>query len=501
MALGVLLVLGIGVTAVIEFSGSNARSSSIRASQDNAGDSAEAGIQAAYSVVNKWDWSTGTGNNASDPTLLGCNAGAGGSSGSNCTPVCVSVEATCPTGSAQGVAGTANYTGSYDAASATWTITSVGYARNPTGADNLSHSLTATTTVWADTNSPSNVAAWNHVFSTAPQGSGCEVDINGQNVFVDVPVYVTGDLCLSGNNVAIYEGSSGQPVDLRVAGKLVFSGSNAKVGLDANHKITSGAVGQGCTTTIGGTPQTCQSPPFNYWVQNPQTLQPLTAPTADAAAWYQNADPGPNHACKTGTSPGPLPSSTFDNDTVQNNSIATPFNLTPNSSYTCQSQTGTGELSWNDSTNVLTISGVVFIDGGVTVSQSARYTGKGTIYVGGQFAFTGQTTTLCAVTYCLFSSWDPNATMLMIVALGSGTAINIGGNNNVLQGSLFTNPSSTIAFTGNNAWIQGPVVGGKFSWGNNVILQPLPAINNLPPGAPLAVNAHATPGPLVYQNG
>jgi Tfp pilus assembly protein PilX len=501
MALFVLIALAIATTAVVQFTGSNARSSSIDTSREGADDIAVAAVQEAYSVLNKWDFTTGTGNNATDPTLLGCNAGQNGSSGTTCTPVCVSISATCPNSSSQGVAGTGTYVGSYNANTAIWSITGIGYARNPTGATVLQHSVAATVNIWADTNTPSNVAAWNHVFSTAPQGSGCEVDVNGQNVFIDVPVYVTGDLCLSGNNAAIYESSGGQPVDVRVVGKLVLSGASSTVGRDASHPITSGSVGQGCTTSISGTPQPCQSPPFNYYVRNTTPLQTLTPPTADAAGWYQNADPGPKHPCKSGTTPGPLASSVFDNDTTQNNSILSPFNLTPSTSYSCQSQSGTGQLTWDASNKLLTISGVVFIDGGVTVTQSARYSGKGTIYVGGQFSFTGQTTTLCAVQYCFFSQWNPNTTMLMIVALGAGTAIDIGGNNNVFQGSLFTNPTSTIAFTGNNAWVQGPVVGGKFSWGNNVIIQPMPTINTLPPGAPLATNAHATPGPLVYANG
>jgi hypothetical protein len=83
--------------------------------------------------------------------------------------------------------------------------------------------------------------------------------------------------------------------------------------------------------------------------------------------------------------------------------------------------------------------------------------------------------------------------MLMVVALGPGTAVNLGGDFDVFQGSLFTNPASTIAFNGNSAWMQGPLVGGKFSFNQWTIIQPLPTINKLPPGAPLAVNARAVP--------
>ena len=60
---------------------------------------------------------------------------------------------------------------------------------------------------------------------------------------------------------------------------------------------------------------------------------------------YAAFDPGPHHACAAGG----LPSSTFDNDTVQNGTN-TSFELVPSSSYTCVSQNGgatTGQLTWN----------------------------------------------------------------------------------------------------------------------------------------------------------
>jgi hypothetical protein len=489
LGLGAAIMLAIVGTAVVQYTTMNSRSAVSSREQIGAEAIAEAGLQAAYSVLNYWDDASNTGNNAAGSTLLGSSA----------SPRCVPVYTACPSPTSVGTAGTAAYYGSYDSTNARWTIVASGYARNSTGTGLLVKRKTALVQITTTDNAAANVAVWNHVYSTAPQGSGCELDLSGTNVIVDVPVYVTGDLCMSGTNASVQEVTGGQAVDLRVVGKLVFSGNNAKVGTDATHPITSGAVGGGCTTTINGATQPCASPPFNWYVRTPQTLQTLTPPTVDPS-WYLNADPGPRHPCRAGTNPAPLSPSTFDNDVTANVSAGT-FNMTPSFSYTCLSQTGTGQLSWNDTTNVLTISGVVYVDGNVQITQTGTYTGRGSVYAGGTVTLVGTNTTFCATAGCDFNTWDPNTTMLMLIGLGSGNAISFSGTNNKWQGSLFTNPTSTVQLAGTNVEIQGPVVGGKFGWGTNTKIRPLPTINNLPPGAPLAVNAHATPGPLVLLSG
>lgn len=437
------------------------------------------------------DGTTNTGNNAADATLLGCDA-----SGASCTPRCVPVTASCPTASSVGVAGTATYSGVYttNANPTYWTISATGYSHS-TGAVRARR-LTATVPVTTTTNLPANVAVWNHVISTAPPGSGCEMDLSGTNVSVDVPLYVTGDLCLSGMNAAIQESAGGQPVDLNVVGKLVLAGTNSKIGTDAARPITSGAVGGGCATSIGGAPVPCTS--LKYWVRTPHAVQTLTPPTADPD-WYANAEPGPRHPCLAGTSPAPLSSAAFDTDTIANGSAAT-FNLTPSTSYKCVSSAGTGQLSWNATTRVLTISGTVYFDGSIQITQSGTYSGLGTIYANGTISLVGTNTTFCATSGCNFSAWQPNSTMLILAALGAGE-ISLSGTNTKFQGGLFTAPTATIALAGTNVAVQGPIIGGRFAWGTNTQIEPLPTLNNLPPGAPLAVNAHAVPGTLTLTSG
>jgi len=100
------------------------------------------------------------------------------------------------------------------------------------------------------------------------------------------------------------------------------------------------------------------------------------------------------------------------------------FNLTPASSYTCQ--TAAGELSWNATTKTLTVHGTVFIDGSVYVNNGFinTYTGQATLYVSGSVLL--KNSTLCAQlnvakTACDTVDWNPNTQLLCIVSNGNGS--------------------------------------------------------------------------------
>ena len=94
-----------------------------------------------------------------------------------------------------------------------------GGRRNPTRHEaSLTKTMTAShddhTAAASQTTSP----VWNYVYSTAPQGAGCEVDITGdERGGRHRRSYVTGDLCLSGTNAQIIENKAngGQAVDVR----------------------------------------------------------------------------------------------------------------------------------------------------------------------------------------------------------------------------------------------------------------------------------------------
>lgn len=479
MALGFTIVLTILVTSMITYTSSGSRSSNISRSRVTAQALAEAGIGAATAILNN-------ASNALSPTLLGCAA-----SGSNSALPCADL-------SIAGPGGTAYVHGMYTAGSTpggTWKLSAHGEVANPTGGAPLKRPLTALATI-VPGGLINNLSIWNYVLSTAPAGAGCELDISGNNVVVDVPVYVMGDLCISGSNAAIMENGNGQKVDVMTVGKVVISGANAHIGA-SGQPITSGVAGQGCTSTVNGTPHACSSSD-KWYVTTTDTLVPVVPPTTDYPGWYTNASPGPKNPCGAGTPSPVLAASTFDGDTTMNGTNGT-FNLTPASDYNCVTTSGT--LSWNHTTHVLTIAGTIFFDGNLTSSDtSAMYHGRATIYVNGKFVFNGQSPSLRAgcpaspsapTHQCAFAStsaeWDPNKDNLLIITnVANGTSVDFSGNNTEFQGGLMCTPSSVANFSGNNVQFEGPIICGKYSWGNNVVLNPMPAIyiQNLPSGAP-----------------
>ena len=153
--------------------------------------------------------------------------------------------------------------------------------------------------------------------------------------------------------------------------------------------------------------------------------QNLSKPAVDLAYWYDNAKPGPNNNCTTGSFPGG-----FDNNTTMNNSLTGSAEVTPNnSSYTCQVKDANnnilGELSWNHVTDVLTIKGTIFIDGDFRFDDDgaiAHYQGRGIIYASGDLEFDelvcagGSGATSCVTNG--MQNWDPTQNMMIVLAGG-----------------------------------------------------------------------------------
>lgn len=484
LALLTMVIMSMTVVSVIEFSSSSGRTASLARSSFSAEALAEAGLANAFAVLNNPD------NNPTEPTLLGCDA-----AGTSCTPLVTPYEG-----------GTASWYGSLNAGTSTWAIISTGEVANPTGGVAVKKTLKATVPLVIGGGAP-NASVWNYVYSTRAPGSGCEVNVSGTNVVIDIPLYVKGDLCLSGTNVAIDERGEGQtpapqPIDLRVGGKLVYTGTNATVGNSADYITSAGVLG-GCATSLTAATHTCALPGDKYYVTTTETFEEIVEPEADYAEWFAKNDTinststvaGQDGDCdvRSGSPPNINPDTLLDGDagTV----------LLTGAAYTCKKTvdgtpggTVVAELSW-DGSNVLTVKGATVVDGAVSMNDSTgTYSGSATIYANGAFSFSGTNTKMCANATCDFTTWNPNSEMLIMVA----TTVAMGGSNNKWQGGLFCNPTGTAAFTGTNVEIQGPVICGGFGFGSNVSFKPLPTLTQLPIGAPVDPNVHVSAGTPVY---
>src|SRR5205807_2236115 len=187
-----------------------------------------------------------------------------------------------------------------------------------------------------------------------------------------------GNLCLQ-NTATITKG----PVSVK--GSVTLSQSANSIGSSGSY-ISEAHIGGACKYKNQASHNPCQWTTDNIFATIHDALPPAISPPAiDWDGWYANANPGPKYGCYAPNSSASSTWPTFDNITVRNDSVPTAFNLTPSTSYDCW--TDGGELAYNASTHVLTIHGVVFIDGSAYSSngQVNSYVGQGSLYRSGAF--------------------------------------------------------------------------------------------------------------------
>jgi hypothetical protein len=448
MALGVTIALSISITTVIEYTSSNSRWSAYSRANVSAYSLAEAGMNNARSVL----W------HALNPR-----------DGTSVPQTTVNLDG-----------GTAVFVGVYDDTASTWTLTSTGTVKNPTGTNNRAVTRTITSKVRVSTAEVggANDVIWNYLYNDVPPGGPCLTLAN--NSIVSTPFYVRGDLCLS-NNAAI---SGGNNMILQVGGSLTIgSGGGTTVGTSAL-KVNQVKVGSGCT---GGSPNPhpCTTADKVFATNYSSTTSGLVKPPIDLANWYQYSYPGPKHNCTSGSFPGG-----FDTDAVQNNSRST-VNLTPVSAYDCKVLDGMGNIigriSWTPGSpkGTLTVFGTLFFDGPINYTGAAVYSGRATIYSSGTIYF-GNGATLCGVSAC-DTSWDTTSNMIVLVA-GSNAqnpscAFTL-DNNSVFQGATMMNGDYC---ENNNSGTWGAVIAHQLFIANN-------AINHYVPFGTLLAGQPATGG-------
>jgi hypothetical protein len=472
LSLGFLVVLSLVAVTTINYTTANSRTAA-RSKTDNLSFSlSEAAIANALSVLNN------PVNNALDQDIL------------------PSTEASASTAAYEG--GTAKWWGVLDRSTAVWSLTGVGLFANPTGAGLVRRKLSARVPVYPTTTQPSNAPAWNYIYSRAT-GSPCDMTISN-NVSGNSRLYVAGNLCLN-NNATITSES------LLVHGNLDLS-NNAQVGsvgtrvetyVGGNCRYGGGAWATPCTGNQDA--RRIYSKLMPGGATGVQNLAPIVPePSADFADWYENAIPGPAQPCTTTSGSPPV----FDTNYPIRDNTAPTVNLAPASSYTCRvgpAGSPSGELSWNNTTKTLTVSGTVYIDGSAYISNGAtnQYNGQATLYLSGTFVVSGGTKFCGGVSgsNCDFSSWNPNTEMLTVVTAGSGGSAGpdngiLVDNNSHFQGGLFA--QSAVAYS-NNARSDGPIVGSTVKLSNNVQNDQFPTITVVPVGMPGNPIVYAQPNP------
>src|SRR6266540_3282822 len=406
IALGVTVVLSMTVVTVIESARSNSRNATMSGGRASAYDLAEAGVNNAMSILRL------PTNNALDKYVFCTDSGS-------LPPLPCTRTDTYAGGS---VTWYATLYQNPAAGTAYWDLFSTGHVRNPFGGADYQKTIRATIPVVPVTTQPLNNPSWNYIFSRAPGTgvafSGCDMTLSN-SVNVTAPLYVMGNLCLQ-NTAKISKGP------LIVKGSMDQQTNGNQVGA-AGADINEAHIGKGCRYRaqvqhnpcvygLGGTTPVRD----NVWATILDATPPaVTAPTVYWNDWYLNSSPGPYYACAApqGGDP-PNPPFAFDSPVAalsdtdankltyknDNQGIA---NLTPSSSYHCK--TVNGELSWDYTNKILTVSGTIFLDGSakVDVGGTVRYKGQATIYTSGTVLV--KNTNLCAYssgTSCTLANWD-----------------------------------------------------------------------------------------------
>ena len=408
--------------------------------------------------------------------------------------------------------GTAKWWGTFNSATKVWTLYGKGIVASPiANVSAVTRTLSATMNVTYSYNQPVNSQAWNYIYLTNTGGANvCDVTLSN-NVQLDAPLYINGNLCFN-NNTNIREDlvTPRIPINVVVKGKVQWANNGSSIGISSGNTITNAYLVGGCGTTLAS-PHVCKAYPTAGYDPIYTGSFSTSAPTVSTPAvnwvtdgWYGNASPGPSHPCATvsGTPPsfdgGPSPNNTQQNLTAPyaNGSLPSTTNLTPASSYTCQ--TANGELSWNASTHTITAKGVIYIDGNVSIGDGSvdDYNGQATLYASGYITVTGS---MCGKrnagnTACDFTAWNPNTEMWILAANGdngSGYSIVL-PNNATWEGGFYATKGIDLS---NNGTVEGPIIAGTVIFTNNVTAKPFPVITTIPEGAPGNPNVYAQPNP------
>jgi hypothetical protein len=455
-----LLVLAVILTTVIFFTTAASRDANAKNAGQKAYALAEAGLNSAFAQLAPHYPNTTTAGSASWVSSPGAQSYGGG---------------------------TADYSGSWNSATQTWTLTGTGSVVPPGATSPLVRTATARVPVTLST-SPSY--AWGF-FMGDPSGP-CSTFDNG--AVVKISVYVASCLTFSGNAKILEPTTGTLTIPVYVGGLLNMGDSgSSSIGTSSTDTVLSVTALGGCKFhTVS---YACSSAASSQvWAQSyPTATSSIPLPPVDLAGVYASAN-WSAATCATGANP-------FDGDATRNSSKGT-FRPLNGASFDCTATNAAGatvgRLAWNSTTKVLTVSGTVFIDASnltVQNADTAIYSGSGTIYVNGTVSFAnsgslcGPGTGSTASAGCTANAWNPATGGLMLIA---GNAGNVSPALTMSGASMFEGIAYANGFYqgSNGAGVRGSVLAknGQIQGASTA-----KAISTVPNGAPGSSYVLGTP--------
>jgi Tfp pilus assembly protein PilX len=485
MALAVMLILTVLVSATLAFTSASSRDASLKRSGQSAYALAEAGLNQVEAQLYQHYYDS-SGNPFQNTTVYLSSWFTGvptSQQSPSSTAACTSTSTCMSWGVASATAG-----GQGPWTRETLVLQGQGTVPNPTGGKALKRTVSETVVVeqLPGLKQPSSV--WTELY-TGATGQPCDLQL-GQKVNANAPIYVAGNLCLT--SAASIEGSA---VTLKVMGNIRLQNGGDDIGQVT--RVKSVQVGGGCVKSNNGsytTPCPINTGSTSIFDQSGRTTAP--APTAESPPtvnWTQiaNGQAASTVSCTNGVS---LSSATF---------YLTPSSGAGSTGYTCTitdpiSGSSVGSLTYNSSAHTLAVAGEVYLSGNLDLSTPSpiTYNGRSSLFVQGTVA-AANGSTLCvhvSGSSCDFANaaiqgspgyWDANQSVLIIESHGAMGAGNTLTNLN-FQGGLYSDTSINLG--GGQSSTQGPLVSPQ-------IIVPGQQLNLSFPNFPLIMSDSGTTSP------
>lgn len=454
MALAIILVLTVLVTATLAFTSANTRDASLKQSGQSAYALAQAGLNQALAQLYSHYYTdssltTATNNTTVYSSSWFTGAGIPTSQQSPTSSAACTSTSTCMSWSV------ASWTPSGGPTNkGTIVLQGQGRVPNPTGGTALTRTVTESIIVQQLPAQRQTPSYWSELYSGAT-GQPCDLTL-GQGVNASSPIYIAGNLCVQ--QAASIQGSS---VTVKVLGNLRLQNGNTNIG--GTTPVNSVQVGGGCVKSTSGsyiTPCPINSNTTQIWDRSGRTTAP--APTADPLpsidwAGRQAQQAASTVSCTNGVS---LSAATF---------YLTPSSGAGSTGYTCSvtdptSNATLGSITYNSSAHTLTLAGDIYFSGSldITTPSPVTYTGVSSFFVAGTVSASNNSYLCVHVSggTCDFANatntsspdyWDATKSVLIIQSQGAMAATNL-----AFQGGLYS--ATSINLGGGQSSTQGPLV-------------------------------------------